>query len=360
MKAIPYKGIILLTVIAIGLIIMSITRKNNPDYNPNKKHHRPEGFVNKYDQLLDKPSFLKWQWDRIKNDLPRQTTKPIIGISPNIEFIKNNHEQIAATWVGHTTILLQIAGINILTDPHWGDRASPISFLGPKRQQEPGISFKDLPPIDYVLISHNHYDHLDRATVQKLIDSHNPIFLVPLGVQHWFQNNIDGAIINGEEKNVIALDWDDKYLGNNLEFHFLSVQHWSARSPFDRCETLWGSWAVIHSKFSFWFSGDLGYSQDTIDIGKRFGGFDLAAIAIGAYEPRWFMKKFHINPQESINVMKDIGAKQAFAIHWGTFEGLTDESLDQPTIDLYQSLKGENLDFRILKHGETLVVKSQK
>ncbi len=361
MEAIPYKSSILLILIIIGLIIMSfLTKKNNPDYNPNKTHHRLDGFVNRYDQLFEKHSFLKWQWDRIRDGLPKPPAEPIIGTEPDIKFIKSNHEKIAVTWIGHATVLLQIAGINILTDPHLRDRASPISFLGPKRQQPPGIPFEDLPAIHYVLISHNHYDHLDEDTVQKLMSSHKPLFLVPLGVQHWFKKNINGAIIDGDKRNVIALDWDEKYSNNNLEFHFLSVQHWSARTPFDRCETLWGSWAVINDKFSFWFSGDLGYSKDTIDIGKRFGGFDLAAIAIGAYEPRWFMKKFHINPKESIQVMKDIGAKQAFGIHWGTFEGLTDESLDQPEIDLVAALKDENLDFKILKHGETLLVKNQR
>jgi L-ascorbate metabolism protein UlaG (beta-lactamase superfamily) len=119
-----------------------------------------------------------------------------------------------------------------------------------------------------------------------------------------------------------------------MELHFLAVQHWSARSLGDRYETLWGSWAVIHPTFRFWFSGDLGYSPDTRDIGERMGGFDLAAIAIGAYEPRWFMKDSHLNPQEALQVMQDVNAKAAVGIHWGTFEGISDEPLDQAPKDL--------------------------
>lgn len=346
----------LLLIIGVGVLILSFTiKKHNPDYNENKAHHRPDGFVNRYDQITQKVGFFKWQWDRIKNGLPKPPTEQIIGIEPDLNFIQNNRDETSVTWVGHATVLVQVAGKNILTDPHWGDRASPISFLGPKRHQPPGIKFEDLPKIHYVLISHNHYDHLDRDTVQRLMDSHNPIFLVPLGVQHWFKKNIDGAIIDGPNKNVVALDWDDQYSDDSLEFHFLAVQHWSARTAFDRSETLWGSWAVIHANFRFWFSGDLGYSQDTVDIGKKFGGFDLAAIAIGAYEPRWFMKKFHIDPIEAVEVMKDVKAKKAIGIHWGTFEGLTDESLDQPPRDLEKALEGTNLDFRVLKHGETLI-----
>ena len=350
----------LLLILGIGgLTFHFITQKNNLDYDPSKPHHRTYGFINRYNQITQKIGFLKWQWDRIKNGLPKPPTEPITSTEPDLKLIQNNRSETYVTWVGHATVLLQVSGKNILTDPHFGDRASPISFLGPKRHQPPGIKFEDLPKIDYVLISHNHYDHLDYKTVQRLMDSHKPIFLVPLGVQHWFKKNVGGAIVDGSQRNVIALDWDDKYLDDNLEFHFLAIQHWSARTPFDRSETLWGSWAVIHPNFRFWFSGDLGYSQDTVDIGKKFGGFDLAAIAIGAYEPRWFMKKFHIDPVEAVQVMKDIQAKKAIGIHWGTFEGLTDEQLDQPPRDLEKTLQGTNLDFTVLKHGETLNITNQ-
>ena len=267
------------------------------------------------------------------------------------------------TWVGHATVLLQVDGVNILTDPHWGPRASPVSFAGPKRHQPPGVPFEQLPPIHVVVISHNHFDHLDVKTVQALVDHHPGVrFLVPLGVQHWFAREVRGAVIEGAKRNVIALDWDERHTVQGrtqpLDFHFLAVQHWSARALGDRHQTLWGSWAVLHPTFRFWFSGDLGYSPDTLDIGRRIGPIDLAAIAIGAYEPRWFMKESHLNPEEALRVMGDVQARAAIGIHWGTFEGLSDEPLDQPPRDLALAKQrhqgtGPAADFFVLRHGQT-------
>jgi L-ascorbate metabolism protein UlaG (beta-lactamase superfamily) len=264
--------------------------------------------------------------------------------------------------VGHATVLLQLDGLNILTDPHWSQRASPFSFIGPKRHQPPGVAFDDLPPIHAVLISHNHFDHLDEDTLKRLTARHSNTvrFYVPLGVQHWMQANIPGAVVAGPGQNVFALDWDDtlQLPGQSapVELQFLAVQHWSARTPWDRYKTLWGSWAVLHPQFRFWFSGDLALSPDTADIGQKLGTLDLAAIAIGAYEPRWFMKDAHVNPAEAIQVMQDVHAKSALGIHWGTFEGLTDESLDQPPQDLARELAtypAPQPDFFVLRHGQT-------
>ena len=205
-----------------------------------------------------------------------------------------------------------------------GDRASPVNFAGPRRHQPPGVPFEQLPPIHAVLISHNHYDHLDRGTVQRLMDTQAGIrFFVPLGVQHWFKANIRGSRIDGNDRNVIALDWDDSATLPGatalVTLQFLAVQHWSSRTPWDRNQSLWGSWAVLHPRFRFWFSGDLGYSQDTRNIGQAMqagGGFDLAAIAIGAYEPRWFMRDQHMNPEESVKAFVDCGAELALAHQW--------------------------------------------
>ena len=177
----------------------------------------------------------------------------------------------------------------------------------------------------------------------------------------WFKKEIKGAVLQGPARNVIALDWDQhvsiKGKTQNLDLHFLAVQHWSARSLGDRYETLWGSWAFMHPDLRFWFSGDLAYSPDTKAIGERMGGFDLAAIAIGAYEPRWFMKDSHLNPQEALQVMREVNAKAAIGIHWGTFDGMSDEPLDQPPKDL-EIAKNESsspLNFFVLKHGESWV-----
>ncbi len=182
------------------------------------------------------------------------------------------------------------------------------------------------------------------ATVKKLIKKKNgaPKFFVPLGVQYWFLKNIEGTILQGEEQNIFAMDWDDscEIVGKTapVKIEFLAVQHWSARSTSDRNETLWGSFAVLSPKFRFWFSGDLGYSKDISDIADRLKKLDLAAIAIGGYEPRWFMKNYHVNPQEAVKIMKELNAKKAIAIHFGTFTNLTDETLDQPISDLKTAL----------------------
>jgi L-ascorbate metabolism protein UlaG (beta-lactamase superfamily) len=345
------------------LVYVGMGRKKNPDFNRQKPHHRQDGFANRYGGRLKKLNVIKWQWERFYHQRPQPPSHPIKGIDPNLPLIYGDGNNVQVTWIGHATVLFQIDGVNILTDPHWGKRASPFSFIGPKRHQAPGIALDFLPPIHVVLISHNHWDHLDKATVQHLMNHHPKVqFFVPLGVQYWFLKNIKGSRIGGKNPNVIALDWDDHHLfkgkNHSIELHFLSVQHWSARHLWDRYETLWGSWAMIHPHFKCWFSGDLGYSADTVDIGKKMKGFDLAAIAIGAYEPRWFMKNSHINPKEAIQVMKDVKAKAALAIHWGTFENLSDEPLDAPPIDLKKALDLEptSLDFRVLKHGQTWVL----
>jgi L-ascorbate metabolism protein UlaG (beta-lactamase superfamily) len=208
--------------------------------------------------------------------------------------------------------------------------------------------------VDVVLLSHAHYDHLDLPSVRALArqPGGSPTFLVPLGLDSWFARHVRGA-------RVRACAWDDvvSWPGRTttLELHFLAVQHWSNRTPWDRNRTLWGSWAIVDPGFRFWFSGDLGYSRDTQEIGARFGRFDLAAIAIGAYEPRWFMRDQHLNPDEAVRVMGEVGAERAIGIHWGTF-ALTDESLDEPPRALAAAVAAHGLAsdrFDVMRHGET-------
>ena len=255
-------------------------------------------------------------------------------------------------------MLVQAGGLNVLTDPVFSERASPVQFLGPKRAQAPGLALKDLPPIDVVLISHNHYDHLDKQSVRDLA-ARPPVegraatlFLVPLGLKSWF---LDLGIMN-----VVEMDWWDQQVVRGVSFHFTPVQHWSARGLGDRSQTLWGGYAVFAPDFHWYFSGDTGYSKDFVDTRERFrerhpGGFDLALIAVGAYEPRWFMKDQHVNPAESVQVHKDLGARRSVGVHWGTFS-LTDESLDQPPKDLALARQAQGLseeNFFLMKIGET-------
>ncbi|MGH3851177.1 MAG: MBL fold metallo-hydrolase, partial [Pseudonocardiaceae bacterium] len=263
--------------------------------------------------------------------------------------LKANHAEPTMTWIGHATLLLQLGGVNILTDPHLTERASPFPFIGPQRWVPPALNFRELPHIDIVLLSHNHYDHLDRGTVTRLNRQPGgpPKFYVPLGLKAWFVNEGIG--------NVVELDWWERARELGLTLHFVPMQHWSSRTSFDRNRSLWGGWVVEQPSFRFIFCGDTGYSQDFQDIARRFGSFDLAAIPIGAYEPRWFMKTQHVNPEEAVRIHRDLHARHSVAIHWGTF-ALTDEPLDEPPRRLAEALAAARIapeQFFVMKHGET-------
>jgi L-ascorbate metabolism protein UlaG (beta-lactamase superfamily) len=335
------------------LSLLSACAMVNTYYDPNKPHHTTNGFKNNYNEGTGGfGNFLTWQWERLSKTIP-QPTADLSPVTANLESIRTPKKALV-TWIGHASALVQMGGFNILTDPIFSDRASPVQFAGPKRFQAPGLSLAQLPRIDAVVISHNHYDHLDLDSVRMLAALPDaPVFYVPLGVDTWFAANVPNA-------KVFKSDWQDKHVlskpQGNLTLHFLPIQHWSSRTPFDRSATLWGSWALLAGDKAVWFSGDLGYSQDTANIGKQFPrGFDLSLIAVGAYEPRWFMKGQHINPDEAVTIHREIGSRKSVGIHWGTFV-LTDEPLDQPIADLVAAKKAQSLDdnaFILLRHGQT-------
>ena len=303
----------------------------------------------------------RWTFDRVRRRLPRPPADPLLGVQPDLDFLHANRVETTLTWIGHASLLLQLGGRNILLDPVFSRRVSPVRFAGPRRHQPPGLSIEQLPPIDVVVISHNHYDHLDRPSVRAIARqaSGPPVFLVPRGIDAWMERNVPGVTASGGAPTARALDWHEETRmatpTGDLSFHFLPVQHWSSRSALRRNDTPWGSWAIVHPSFRFWYSGDLGYSDDPRRIGERFGGFDFAAIGIGAYEPRWFMRSQHINPDEAVQVMLDVGATAAIGVHWGTFP-LSDESLDQPPKDLAAAVAARGLPperFTVMRHGET-------
>ena len=353
----------------------------NPYFNTAKSHHTPEGFKNNSTDGVVRPfsDLLRWQWEAFRNKLPPAPKTPTPVQVPNLALINANSVAGAAmqpmvTWIGHATALVQASGLNVLTDPIFSERAFPVQIAGPKRTQPPGIALADLPPIDVVIVSHNHYDHLDRLSVIALNARANgsTLFLVPLGNKPWMENI--GIT------NVIELDWWDSVKiarGANgkparvastqagVEFHLTPVQHWSARGLGDRSSTLWGGWSVFGPDFQWYFGGDNGYSKDFADTFAKFPNrrlprdssklFDLALIPVGGYEPRWFMKEQHVNPMEAVRTHKDLGAVKSIGIHWGTFN-LTDEALDQPPIDLIaarNALGVTEADFFLLKIGET-------
>jgi L-ascorbate metabolism protein UlaG (beta-lactamase superfamily) len=295
----------------------------------------------------------------------------IPGVTPDVDALHANaadpSRPPALTWIGHATVLLQVAGVSILTDPVFSRFASPVPFAGPRRFQPPGVALDALPRIDVVLISHAHYDHLDLRSVRRLAQQAGgpPLFLVPAGLDAWFDAHVPGVSSRGASPTVRALAWDTHVVAlpaaPGFAFHFLPVQHWSNRSPFRRNDTAWGSWAVLHERFRFWFAGDLGWSDDVPRIGARFGRFDLAAIPIGAYEPRWLMRDQHVNPEEAVRVMQAVGAERAVAIHWGTF-GLSDEAPAEPPRALAAARAAGGVAaerFAVLRHGETRVYRRE-
>lgn len=259
-------------------------------------------------------------------------------------------DELRVSYVGHASVLLQTRGLNILLDPVWSDRVSPVSFAGPKRVNRPGIAFEALPKIDLVLVSHGHYDHLDVTTLSRLHAVHQPRVITPLG-QDTIMKAHDPAI------RAEAHDWGDRIdIGNGMAVHLAPMRHWTARGLFDRNKALWAAFVIEAPAGLIYHIGDTGYGDGHHfrEAKKRFGGFRLAILPIGAYEPRWFMRDQHMNPAEAVQVMIDCGAKRAMAHHWGTVQ-LTNEGIEAPRIALAAALaeRGVAPDmFRAIRPGE--------
>ena len=362
------KSIAIIKYASIAIICIAVmaffTGSNAQNNNASKAHHTPTGFKNNYATSVSKsfPDFMRWQWESWQLD--KLANGPTPTVTANLALLKAPTLP-TVTWIGHATALVQASGLNVLVDPIFSVRASPVQLFGPKRTQAPGVAMADLPVIDVVLISHNHYDHLDRISVAQLDEKakaagKTTLFIVPLGLKAWFNDlGID---------SVVELDWWEHHTLKSaefgVEFHLTPVQHWSARGINDRSATLWGGWAVLGADFHWYYAGDTGYSRDFADTRSHFaerqtealgGGFDLALIPVGAYEPRWFMTQQHVNPMESVRIHQDVGAKRSIGVHWGTFQ-LTDEPLDQPPRDLAiarQALGLKDTDFGVLAIGES-------
>ncbi|PSC74215.1 N-acyl-phosphatidylethanolamine-hydrolyzing phospholipase D [Micractinium conductrix] len=265
-------------------------------------------------------------------------------------------DAVQATWVGHSTLLVQLEGLNFLTDPVFSERCSPVQWMGPRRVRPPAFTAHDprLPRIDAILLSHNHYDHLDSGSVKAL----NARFgeqlhwYVPLGLKTWFTKR--GV------RSVTELDWwqEAVHPGSAVRVALTPAMHWSMRSPLSRKDSLWGGWAVLGEKRRFWFAGDTGYSPELFpQIGERLGPFDLSAISTGAYEPRWFMKPQHTNPAEAVQIAQDVRSMRSVACHHATF-CLTDEAMDEPSKLLPKEVAKAGLAadaFVSLRHGATIV-----
>ena len=263
---------------------------------------------------------------------------------------------VGVTWVGHSTFLVQIGGLNVLTDPMWSARASPIPWAGPARLAPPGVSIDALPPVDLVLLSHNHYDHLDVPSVRSLAQRHpEALWVTPLGLSDFVRRH--GVRVARE------LDWWQETAMGGAAIGCVPAQHFSARGLGDRGATLWCGWTVAVGGRSLYFAGDTAYHPDFAKIGAAFGPFDIAILPIGAYEPRWFMRSVHMNAGEAVQAFGDVsgahpghaGRRVMVGGHWGTFR-LTDEAVEEPPVRAREAWAAAGLppdDLWVLAHGET-------
>ena len=268
---------------------------------------------------------LRWQMSGGREAWPDRFESPHRDRPPR----RVEGSDLRITYVGHASFLVQVGGRNVLLDPVWSDRASPLAFAGPQRVNDPGIRFEDLPPIDLVLVTHNHYDHLDLATLEALRSGHRPRIVTPLG---------NDAIIHrhSPQAAVETLDWGQALeLGPGFRIHLEPAVHWSARSWHDRCHALWGAFVLETPAGPLYLVGDTGFGDGATfrEVKRRHPGIRVALLPIGAYEPRWFMEGQHVNPDEAVLALLASGADVALAHHWGTFQ-LTDEGILTPPAEL--------------------------
>lgn len=300
--------------------------------------------------------FLRWRWDRLTTPLPPNPGPGSLPlVQPEIAYPRTAEGEIRITWVGHATLLLQVDGLNVLTDPMWGTRASPVSWAGPVRLVPPAVALGRLPPIDAVLVSHDHYDHLDEPTVRRLHERFGDSlrWFTPRGYSTWF--------LRRGVRSVTELDWwkDAELRGEDrsLRVVALPAQHWARRNLIVREDRLWASWALLSpGGRKIYFGGDSAYARSFAEIGKRFGPFDASVLPIGAYEPRWFMRSVHMNPEEAVQSFLDLGgAGVMVGMHWGTFR-LADEAPLEPPVRTRAAWAAAGLRpdaLWILCHGET-------
>jgi L-ascorbate metabolism protein UlaG (beta-lactamase superfamily) len=304
-----------------------------------KGHSAGDGFTD----------LMKWQIGGGRAKWPRKVENGSYAGPPPYVY----GSDLCVTWIGHSTVLVQFAGLNILTDPLFSKRASPLQFVGPKRVRPPALKVDELPPIDLVLVSHNHYDHLDVPGLRQLLGHHSPMFITLLG-NHRYLKRVKRSI------DCIELDWRTSQNIGTAIITAMPALHWSKRSFDDTNHALWGSFVISSEHGSIYFAGDTGYGDGAIfrEVRDRFGPPRLSLLPIGAYEPRWFMKSQHMNPEEAVLAHLDLDSRKSLGIHHGTVQ-LTNEAIDLPVSDLRRALSERNIpqeDFVTPDAGETLWV----
>lgn len=343
-KRVLFLAISLCTIIACT----HFSKDNQPAYQNNHVVHADKNFFD----YLSMRFFSDTPWP--KDYAAQAQSIPQRPLDPR-QLTHPNPNQLIITWIGHSSFLIQYQGRTLLTDPIFSDRASPFSFAGPQRYTAPAIKLAQLPPIDAVIISHNHYDHLDQHTIEEL--PKNIHYFVPTGLKTWFTER------NINSQNVTELAWWHKK-SLSLENELLTVtaapaQHWSSRSLWDTNTSHWASWHIQINDQSIWFAGDTGYNdKDFKAIGDTFTAIDVALIPIGAYAPRDFMKRYHVNVEEAIKIHQDIKAQRSIGMHWGTFP-LTAEPVMEPKekLDAFasQGVISEQ-EFFTLAIGERVII----
>jgi L-ascorbate metabolism protein UlaG (beta-lactamase superfamily) len=286
---------------------------------------------------------LRWQRNRNPGPWPSWTDAEPGPPPPRVV----QGDRVRVTFVNHSTVLIQLHGVNILTDPVWSNRASPVSWAGPRRRRPPGIRFEDLPPVHLVVISHNHYDHLDLPTLKRLYRKHRPRFVVGLGNAELLRSRgIDDAI---------ELDWWQRFaVTDEVSVTMVPAQHFSSRGLCDHFATLWGGYVVQGRAGSVYFAGDTGFGPHFAEVRARLGPPRLAILPIGAFRPRWFMSPMHISPDQAVEAHRLLGARTSLAVHFGTFP-LGDDGQDEPVTELRRALKQQGVQderFWVLAFGE--------
>ena len=341
-------------------------------------HHRATGFSNSDPAVvIGNFPWYEMVWRGLRGDF-KPTAPPQQGYAAFARewSVPVDHPRIAQrqsepvlTWLGHVSVLLQVGGLNLLTDPTLADFAGPYGRFGAQRMVAPPLRGDQLPPIDVLLISHNHYDHLCDATIAALMASgQRPQIFVPLGLKRWFAARHIPHVteLDWWQQVDVTQDCGGRTLAQPVRIHCTPAQHWSRRTPFDTNASLWGGYMVERrpgaaDAWRFLFPGDTGYSADFKAIRARLGAVDFLALPIGAYLPRDFMKPMHVNPTDAVQLLLDLEAKQAMGVHWGTFK-LTLEPFDQPPRDLAVALQARGLAqdrVWLLRHGETRAISAR-